>query len=647
MYRAASPYGQAESSYPVAAAASTGYPAAVNGSVQPGDTTFTQVMTPDGRVLYQVFRASPASYQTANGVINGVQWVAQETVPAPPPGSRPANADFVNSWVRSGSQTMQSVPVGVPVASSSKSSKEKDSGKRSHHRKNSEYDASLHDAREKDARDHRRTSSYNGSMAPSAIPFPGGGSGYPGYQPPGVYGSQYAPYGDPNAAALQPPYGAPSGPYGIPTTGSAYSDIDRRMGDLDINRSRESTSERERDRKVSEHRRSRKASTHEPSRPSDPYAAGPYGAPGGVYGAPGYVPYPGVPVAASTHSNPSPNVKPGEVPYSVPGGFPVAYASSNGGRPRANSTAARPDVYALGPGSDTGAAPRSRAASPNPQSNLAAYPQARPQSRIGGPSPHMPPGSTLPASQLAAPEAFSRAINAGLPYIPFKPTKVSNMDGFFSHMPKMPSALETHDVRNEDWFRFMEDLTLAWTGRLPVSARDPKPPRPSVVTAELIHTWNTAFFEPRGVEIVLYKGKQRRSGRLFGRADITSDDDEDESSSSSESSSESDDPYPPAPSNAYGRSGGMEDLAAARRRYYDGKIQAKERRRERRRRRRERRKNKVYTFYATFGPNGVPAGMPPVASSYPGMVPTMGVPPPVASSTSSKKSKKHRSGSHY
>lgn len=56
MYRAASPYGQADSSYPVAAAASTGYPPVISGSVQPGDTTYSQVGTADGRVLYQLFR---------------------------------------------------------------------------------------------------------------------------------------------------------------------------------------------------------------------------------------------------------------------------------------------------------------------------------------------------------------------------------------------------------------------------------------------------------------------------------------------------------------------------------------------------------------------------------------------------------------
>lgn len=61
MYRAASPYGQAESSYPVAAAPAA-YPPAVSGSVQPGDTTYTQIVSPDGRVSFQLFRyAVPSS----------------------------------------------------------------------------------------------------------------------------------------------------------------------------------------------------------------------------------------------------------------------------------------------------------------------------------------------------------------------------------------------------------------------------------------------------------------------------------------------------------------------------------------------------------------------------------------------------------
>mgnify|MGYP001373196262 CR=1 FL=1 len=236
----------------------------------------------------------------------------------------------------------------------------------------------------------------------------------------------------------------------------------------------------------------------------------------------------------------------------------------------------------------------------------------------------------------------------------------------------------------------MKDLTLAWTGRLPVPPNNPTPPRPAVLAAELFHTWNTAFFEPRGVEIVLYRGRQRRSGRLFGRVDLSPSDESDSdetSESSSSSDSESDDPYPP---NAQGKEP-FPDLAAARRRYYEQKMQRRERRRERQRRRRERRKNKNYAMYAICTREGAPGvkgilktpspmigggggsghsvklppvvpGMVPqpgqpipmqgaVLSTYPGMLqmppPGQMPPPPVATSSSSKKKKKDRQSAHY
>src|ERR1700761_8352309 len=62
----------------------------------------------------------------------------------------------------------------------------------------------------------------------------------------------------------------------------------------------------------------------------------------------------------------------------------------------------------------------------------------------------------------------------------------------------------------------MQDLALSWGGKLPTT--DPsRSSRPSVVTAELVDLWNNSFFTSRGVEVVLFKGRERRSGQGFGQ----------------------------------------------------------------------------------------------------------------------------------
>jgi hypothetical protein len=59
-------------------------------------------------------------------------------------------------------------------------------------------------------------------------------------------------------------------------------------------------------------------------------------------------------------------------------------------------------------------------------------------------------------AQLAAPEGFSRPINAAQPYTPFETMKIQDMDDFLEHVPRMPLVLQPHDVYHEDWTRLMQ-----------------------------------------------------------------------------------------------------------------------------------------------------------------------------------------------
>ena len=68
-----------------------------------------------------------------------------------------------------------------------------------------------------------------------------------------------------------------------------------------------------------------------------------------------------------------------------------------------------------------------------------------------------------------------------------------------------------------------QDLGLVWSGQLPFpqyQTANGRPPKRSTVIADLVDAWNAYFFHPRGVEAVLYKGRERRSGRYTGLVDM-------------------------------------------------------------------------------------------------------------------------------
>ncbi|KAG1753752.1 uncharacterized protein EDB91DRAFT_1099687 [Suillus paluster] len=122
------------------------------------------------------------------------------------------------------------------------------------------------------------------------------------------------------------------------------------------------------------------------------------------------------------------------------------------------------------------------------------------------------------SSQLSVPEAFSRMPDAAQPYTPFSVTRIQGMDTFYRRIPSMPRVLDTHDVRHQDWSRFMNDLALAWTGKMPLPEFARGLP-PAELAAVQINLWNKSFFRARLVEVVLYLGRERRSGPLAGSVD--------------------------------------------------------------------------------------------------------------------------------
>lgn len=137
--------------------------------------------------------------------------------------------------------------------------------------------------------------------------------------------------------------------------------------------------------------------------------------------------------------------------------------------------------------------------------------------------------------------------------------------------------------------------------------------------------WNASFFLRRGVEVVLYKGRERRSGQNPGVADLPNHLFEDDSASDSSVSEsdlsdddEEDDRY--GASSAYGvygrpafapGQGSMAEVLEARRRRQEMRTEKKRRRREKKIRQKARAREKRYSLYLTcVRPAGPGAGHP-------------------------------------
>ncbi|KAG5644576.1 hypothetical protein DXG03_008150 [Asterophora parasitica] len=579
------------------------------------------------------------SYQIPTGIVNGIQWVRGEATHSVPVGAQPASVEFAASWNRrtlGRDDEKASNDWGRDEQRRMEDTEKEVRRLREQGQGRIDHDAELRQARERDAQARERRKSFNaGTPAPPPAASGGGGYAYPstgsgggtsGYPGPGYPPSPYSGYGD-SAASPSGGYAASGGSnYSHErkySSGAGYSDLDRQLGDLDL-RDRDGRPRNE----VGGGSRSRAASPN-------PYGAA--AATGAAYG--GGRPY----SAAGYQRSASPNVRSTEAPFVPPGGGgypPSNYSTTRGTGAISRSTTpfgGPPKTYPAGslPGD------RSRAASPvpggpppgGPYSSGAIGGGYQPQHGRASPNPVPFTGEH---HQLAAPEGFVRPVNGSHPFSPFDIMKIQDMEKFWSKVPRMPPALATHDVFEEDWRRFMQDMALAWAGKLPVP--DGPPQKRSGLIADLIELWNTSFFLIRGAELVLYKGRERRTGRHIGVIDKDLpylDEADDYISSSDEEepvNSDSDLDYGQGRhQNFYGNpQQQLAEVFEEGRHREEAKKQAKaerrRRRHERNRRRREKYRERKYSLYLTYVPtsvvggpgrvggHGVPGGYPPANS---------------------------------
>ncbi|CAA7260238.1 unnamed protein product [Cyclocybe aegerita] len=644
-YRAPSPYrSSGDIPYPSYAGLPTG-PATVG----PGAITYTTSAGPDGRVIYHPFKAVSASYQTPSGVVSGIQWIPADASSVPPPGGQmmnPAVATDYTGWQGGYAHKEENKFTQEWQRQDEKRRKQEEKeAKRLREqgapRNDSEYELRL--ARERDAhsavgRDRRKsfnagaTEQRSGSVAfpPGAQstgypPHPSVGTGYPpspysGYEPP-VVAPGYA-----SSASSSHHRNANNG---------NYPDLTRQFNDLDMDH----RGKTERERKASGGlARPRKYSTSDGPYERHRTISGNYAGHTTSFTPPS-IPSTSSKYAPPAPSNayftaPSPNMRPSDVSYGTAGSS--AYPSTSPGRyptdvgrsttPFGAPPGAYPPGHVLYEGkANSGTASRSRppsragpsrAPSPNPVS----FPYPATSSCIGK-SPRIPVANIASEpQQLPAPEAFSRPINAANAFSPFDAVKIQDMDDVYDAKapPNMPVVLATHDIHPADWTRCMQDLARSWIGQLPVpgALKDGIPPRRSQLTTDLIELWNDMFFLPRGVELILYKGRERRTGPQAGRVDSRLEFEDDSDTTSSDSSDLSDQERPLT--DPYGRPITNSDVYEARRRRREQKIERKKQRKEKKARKKARARERNYSVFVGCTSRG-PA---PPPDATPQMMPT-------------------------
>ncbi|PIL36851.1 hypothetical protein GSI_00541 [Ganoderma sinense ZZ0214-1] len=648
---------------PIVPHATTPYPQTTSqqaATIQPGSITYTTTVGADGQVVYHPFKAVAASYQTAQGVVSGIQWIPAEATSVLPAGATPADANFP---AQAFNASFGRRPDDRSTWRDDEYRRREEDARRSpkYDRDGRRYDDDDYyrrdrDREEREDRDYRRTRDRDDRDR------------------------------ERDRERRMSEYGRYPGEYDKYQT----ADLERRMENLDIERrerdrqrEREREHEREREReKEREGARPRRGSFYGGSeRPTSTYQAAPGGnypatyttaptstyaaAPGGNYPASATYRAPSPrPLDRPTSAYGQPPVAPRPVspyhsaipiaprpvsPYQVPGAVPRAVSPFQAGAiQRAASPYGGPPPIARAASPYGGGGIPPRAASPYYGASAAAgiYPPGhvfegqpmRAGSRAPSPSPYgapgalvnlyANPGSTYGASagqvpyapvppygtgigshasprvgavpldaaagqqMLPAPEGFNRPPNRAQPYTQFEMIKIGDMDDFLEQMPRMPAVLMPHDVYHEDWIRLMTDLGLAWAGTMPVPQYSPdgRPPKRSTLAADVVDLWNASFFRVRGVEMVLYKGRERRSGRYAGTVDVNlpgfdkfdvSSPSEDDSDDSDEDRYRDRDRYGDVYGEGRRRKERKAEKAEARRRKMEKKIKRRQREMER------------------------------------------------------------------
>ncbi|KAG8888652.1 hypothetical protein FRB98_007213 [Tulasnella sp. 332] len=149
-------------------------------------------------------------------------------------------------------------------------------------------------------------------------------------------------------------------------------------------------------------------------------------------------------------------------------------------------------------------------------------------------------------TRIMVPNSFYREPSRSVSYTRFTPFAIIwDLNELKQLVPPLPALLVPNDVHHDDWNRCISDVTTSWSGIFPynlwndakkqasrrnstiqnanrpgyrgsgVGSRIPTM-RPSSAVSRTVDIWNLSFFHDRGLELVLYRGLERRTGDTAG-----------------------------------------------------------------------------------------------------------------------------------
>ncbi|KIJ26984.1 hypothetical protein M422DRAFT_785063 [Sphaerobolus stellatus SS14] len=437
--------------------------------VEPGTLVFTREVDSVGRKEYHIYRAEPRTINSINGPIDGMQWVPIGVYDRPPVDAVPAGPDFHAAWGRQMNEKEHQKAVKEWQREQDKTRKE---WEREHERlaKDEQREAAKKMKeweKERRARERAEEEEFRHNRRGSDVGWGNDTGAYP----------QTTNYRGRSRSRVR-------------TESFGQDELARKFAAASLTERARSKS------------RSRRASFNEPAMPlSQAEYSSSRGRRLSTAGYPqalGGPPSPALRAQSNRGSSPV-SFSTKRSPYIGGGGLPSSYKGGEGayyGHQR--------EVYDEFPPRGGSVSGSYRSRSPIPGGSSTSY---------RAPSPRLRQGS-MSARAVQAPDAFSRPPSQAMPYTYFDSFAIlRDLQYLYNELPPLPAALLPHDVYHHEWDQCLEDVRRAWyTKGVDAKKRDK-------LLSRIIDVWNALFFAPRGVELILLRGSQHRSGRDYGRYD--------------------------------------------------------------------------------------------------------------------------------
>nr|XP_019047448.1 hypothetical protein I302_04061 [Kwoniella bestiolae CBS 10118]OCF26378.1 hypothetical protein I302_04061 [Kwoniella bestiolae CBS 10118] len=231
-------------------------------------------------------------------------------------------------------------------------------------------------------------------------------------------------------------------------------------------------------------------------------------------------------------TNPQPNAPGGPPAPPAPPAAAAAPAAGVPPQPTATQTQQMPFSSSYGTSSMTGTGSRSMSSTlssngtgrPDQYVGWLNYYLISPRSHLDDPRGYEEIWEESVKKRIDKPHCFDRPpakSDSYFRYDPFQPFSLPCSSLNYPHQLHLPPELVSHDVNEEDWSRFIDDLSKEALANarhpLHLHARGGRRLGPEPVLSEAVHSllasWAVAFFSPRGIKI--YAASEEKNERIL------------------------------------------------------------------------------------------------------------------------------------